>query len=139
MLYSSSLSLRDRAADIRLLADYFLRKYADQTTRPIEGFTETAYRALEEHPWRGNIRELRNIVERVAAVADREYIGVPLIDKVLAIDSPSKDPNAKTNREVQRIREALHKCGGKVADAAEVLEMSRVTLWRRIRKYGIGE
>ena len=128
--------LRERKKDIPAYVRQFLTEVAGK--RRIR-FGGEAMKRLMAYPWPGNIRELRNMVERVVAVADREYIGVPLIDKVLAIDSPSKDPNAKTNREVQRIREALHKCGGKVADAAEVLEMSRVTLWRRIRKYGIGE
>lgn len=67
--------LRERAGDVRLLADYFLQKYTSFSGHCLSGFTEAAYALLEEYEWRGNIRELENAVERAVYLTSEGRIG----------------------------------------------------------------
>ncbi len=66
--------LRERPDDIEILADYFLKKYALETGRPITGFTVKALQRLKSYHWRGNIRELRNVIRKGVALADGDRI-----------------------------------------------------------------
>jgi transcriptional regulator with PAS, ATPase and Fis domain len=70
------LPLRERIADVSLLADYFLRNYAELVPKPVRGFTDAAYAALAEYSWPGNIRELENVVERALYIARSPLIDV---------------------------------------------------------------
>ena len=60
--------LRDRRGDIPLLAEHFLRRFVRETGRKIKGFTPAAIRKMEEYHWPGNVREIRNVVERAVAL-----------------------------------------------------------------------
>lgn len=144
--------LRQRAGDIRPLADYFLRKYAGLSHRPVSGITEEAYLLLERHMWRGNVRELENVIERAVYVAREQAIS----PKDLQLHGPGRSESSGTpqhplpaplpgdtlrrqgNAEVLRIIEdALAASGGNMNKAARRLNISRRTLYRKLDRLGV--
>lgn len=145
--------LRERQPDIRLLAEFFLRKYAEFSLRPVKGFREDAFRALEAHAWHGNIRELENIVERAVFVARSEHIGLEEIHLVSNFpELPSKQTAPARERELPApdqediflsddvrttIERALAAAGGNMARAAALLGASRRTLYRKLQALGL--
>lgn len=157
--------LRERAADIPLLADYFLRKYAAQSSRPVEGFAQAAYRALEEHHWQGNIRELENVVERAVYVTRSPLIdleslplsrsgmpetagpetagraAIPTVSRVSPGLSEEMDPMLaaafRSSSAAEAVKRALGLTGGNMRRAANVLGVSRRTLYRKMADMGL--
>jgi transcriptional regulator with PAS, ATPase and Fis domain len=140
--------LRERAGDIRLLADHFLRKYARFSARPAQGFSEDAYLALEEHVWRGNTRELENAVERVSYMARTPIISRECLHFYRPSPIPAghvrgrspEDPPVRAAGGVKDSAEAVERAlaatRGNVRRAAGLLGVSRRTLYRRIARYG---
>ena len=150
--------LRDRAADIPLLADYFLRKYAAQATRPVEGFTQEAYRVLQERPWRGNIRELENVIERAVYVTrstliDQESLPSPRPSgeklQETSMGAPSMAAHAvgeidpalaatyRNGGAADAVKRALAATGGNMRKAAALIGISRRTLYRKMADMGL--
>ena len=145
-------SLRERTDDIRLLADYFLHKYAVLSSRGVQGFSEAAYRALEAHAWRGNIRELENIIELVSHVSPRPLVDLECL-RLLRIASASSEPvpgnktrsaeeqnfaaASKTADTPEAMKQALAASGGNMRRAAALLGVSRRTLYRKIAAHGL--
>ncbi|MCD8349719.1 MAG: sigma 54-interacting transcriptional regulator [Planctomycetaceae bacterium] len=149
--------LRDRASDIRLLADYFLRKYASLTARMVNGFTEEAYRAMEAHPWPGNIRELENVIERAIYVTTTPFIGLdslllrnvsPRMSARLRVMHPEPGPTAskadaalaaafRSGESSEAVKKALQLTNGNMRRSAELLDVSLRTLYRRIAEMGL--
>lgn len=151
--------LRERVADIPLLAGYFLRKYADLSSRRVKGFTQAAYRALEEHPWHGNIRELENVVERAVYVTRSDLIDLESLP--LQRSSLPKLPDAATaphapggkgisgeidpllaaafrsSGVVDAVKRALADTRGNIRKAAVLLGTSRRTLYRKMAEMGL--
>lgn len=68
--------LRERPADLKKLADHFLKYFAAETGRAVRGFSADAWKVLQRHPWPGNVRELRNVIERAVILSRDEDIGV---------------------------------------------------------------
>jgi transcriptional regulator with GAF, ATPase, and Fis domain len=130
--------LRERGADILALAEHFLRKQ-----NPDLRFTEAAYRALLAHPWPGNIRELRNLVTRVAVFAPGPTVGAEDLG-LSAQPSARRELPARTgvvNLEVlerQTILKALDETAGHQGRAADLLGISVRTLSRKLSQYGQG-
>lgn len=157
--------LRERIGDVRLLADYFLKKYAGLSDNSIEGFTEEAYAIMEEYRWPGNIRQLENSVERAIYIAKSGKIDPSCLPhaitsgtsvdtedfpplSVSVFTSPAYEPDTaapaageaplslKTN-ERKLIEDAIRSTGGNIKQAAEVLGISRKTIYRKMEKYAI--
>ncbi len=132
--------LRDRPEDILPLAHLFMREFAQAFARDLHGFTPDAEQALLEYPWRGNVRELRNRVERAVALSHSAWIGKEALfslEKVEpeAVASPSTSlEEIRRRAERQHIRAVLTRAGGRVEDAAKLLGVSRSTLFEKIRK-----
>ena len=143
--------LRERRGDVRLLSDYFLNKYADFSGHRLTGFTDEAYAALERYEWRGNIRELENAVERAVYITNRGAVGAECFPlQMAAMAPPVQEETAAPARqtlpvqsfsikenEQRQIEEALVASGGNVKRAAELLGISRRTLYRKLEKYEI--
>jgi len=136
--------LRERTVDIRLLCDYMLMKYGNGFGRKIAGFTEEAYRALEDYDWPGNVRELENMVERSTLVAQGQYItAADLFINYEGKDDIGKLPAHKSSvktvfmHEEEMIRSALSEHKGNIRKVSVNLGLSRATLYRKIKKYGI--
>lgn len=134
--------LRDRIEDIPLLANAFFEKTRLKSENPIGGISEEAMSLLMTHRWPGNVRELRSAIE-YAFVACHESLIQPahLPHSVCGDREPpglSGDPVSNlADFRKRELMEALKKSGGNQAGAARLLGVSRVTVWNRIRKYGI--
>ncbi len=130
--------LRDRAEDVTKLADRFLRQLAGR--RPILGFSPDADAALRGYPWPGNIRELRNVVERATILCQGDWITPDHLPAGLAIVAKTEvtlgDRIPLEQIEEIHIRRILSKTRS-LDEAAAVLGVDLATLWRRRKKYGI--
>lgn len=132
--------LRDRPEDIPLLAEYFLSRAGAMEDRP-GGFREDVMDLFFSHSWPGNIRELQNAVRYSAIVAKGEQI---TIDDLPPYLKPKREPAAARvstsdlkAHERRLIEQTLEKVQGNKKRAAELLNISRVTLYKKIEKYGI--
>jgi two-component system response regulator AtoC len=130
--------LRERAEDIPLLANEFLRK-AKKTAR----FDEEAMELLTSYSWPGNIRELRNVVERAALLSDSDMIGpasLPadgLREPAALVDAAARNAWTLDELEERYIREILRRTKDNYSRAAQLLGINRKTLLEKRKKYGI--
>ncbi|MBL0210990.1 MAG: sigma-54-dependent Fis family transcriptional regulator [Holophagaceae bacterium] len=131
--------LRERQEDIALLAAYFMEKSALEWGCGELELSPAAVAMLEKHPWNGNIRELKNAVER--AVIYRQDAVLQPLDFELGAGEPVDPANPGTKLtlaevEEQHIRKVLEACDGRVDEAARWLDISRSSLYQRIRRQG---
>jgi DNA-binding NtrC family response regulator len=130
--------LRERLEDIPPLADALLAGAAREAGRTDLHFTPEAAAALEAHAWPGNVRELRNRIERAALLVEGTAIAP---QDLFAEKGPPAPPvtlaEARDAAERAHIRRVLARCGGRVGDAARMLDVSRTTLWERMRRLGM--
>jgi DNA-binding NtrC family response regulator len=129
--------LRDRADDIELLAHHALERYHNDATRRVRGFSSCALEALRTYHWPGNVRELMNRVRRAIVMSD----GTVITAADLGLDRGGEVrtmsiSRAREEAERRAIEIALLKNGGRLADAARDLGVSRVTLYRLLGSYG---
>jgi DNA-binding NtrC family response regulator len=135
--------LRERPDDILPLAEHLLRKFATEFARPRVRFTRLAREALTEHTWPGNARELRNAVERAVMLSDSDDIGPEHLDIPVTLPSVAPPPPDASgtwrlsDSERAHIERALIAAGGSRARAAALLGISRTTLWKRLKDYGL--
>lgn len=133
--------LRERKQDIPLLADHFLKKYAEKNKVDVETITESAMRQLISYDWPGNIRELEHLIERhVLLATGKDITGFGLPSSAVA--SGEQTGRLKTMDEMERdhILTALQASKGKVSGpggAAELLGLPAQTLYSRIKRLGI--
>nr|WP_173812726.1 sigma 54-interacting transcriptional regulator [Dendrosporobacter quercicolus]NSL47843.1 sigma 54-interacting transcriptional regulator [Dendrosporobacter quercicolus DSM 1736]SDM70173.1 PAS domain S-box-containing protein [Dendrosporobacter quercicolus] len=129
--------LRSRKPDIRLYAEAFCRETAVHSGVTPK-FSSDALRILERHSWPGNIRELKNIVERTIATAKTVTITSDLLQKIFPQQKTAPlGFSPKEQRMISEIRETLKTARGNYTAAARLLGVNRSTLWRRIKKYRI--
>jgi len=138
-------SLRKRPEDISLLANYFLRKFNTETGRRIQGYTSEATAMLQEYRWPGNIRELKNVVERAVVLCRNDHIGQDdlLLTKLSTAgdgqDAPAPpgqfEPSSLADLERQHILATLQHTGWNKSKTAGILGIERSTLDRKIRRY----
>ncbi len=126
--------LRDRRDDIPLLVNYFVHKFSLQMNKKITRVAPGAMDLLQQQPWVGNVRELENAVERAMVVAQEPEIREQ--DFVFKIAIPNGAPKSLDEIEKAHILRVLESCGWNRTRAAEVLEIDRVTLHHKIKKYG---
>lgn len=124
-------ALRERKKDISIYISQFLKDIFSNRLR----LSKSASKILEEYPWPGNIRELRNVAERIAALSQKETITAAFVSKILSIDN--SDAASADNKEAKEIVTALEGCNGKIGDAAKLMKISRSTLWRKMKRLGI--
>jgi len=129
--------LRERREDIPPLVDHFIRKYALQMNKKISRVSPAAMNAIQQCDWPGNVRELENAVERAMVVAREPE----LHEEDFALKSVSASivmPEGKTLDEVEKtyILRVLEDCSFNQTRAAEVLNIDRVTLHNKLKKYG---
>jgi len=131
--------LRDRGADISLLANFFLTRFNQEFGRGIRGFTEPAARALNAHAWPGNVRELENRLKRAVVMADR-----PMLDVMDLELAPPSDPvpdldlrAARLRAEHEVIQLALARSNSNLSAAARLLGVSRPTLYGLMDIHGL--
>lgn len=126
--------LRERKRDIAVYAGRFLSEIAPGARVKIG---KGALKVFMAYGWPGNIRELRNVIERIVALARRETVSGAFAARVLGIAQPAVD-----DRELEQAREiarVVESCNGRLSAAAEQLKISRSTLWRRMKRLGLKE
>lgn len=127
--------LRERRSDIPLLARYFLNKYAQSMNKSMVDFSPQAMEMFTAYDWPGNIREVRNVVERAMVVAQGPQIHVE--DISFPFPAPAAPSGGASLEEVERdqIMKILNQTNGNIAQAAEILKISRLTIYNKIEKY----
>jgi transcriptional regulator with PAS, ATPase and Fis domain len=135
--------LRARAGDVMLLVEKLLAEHNGRGHRRIEKVSPSAERILSDYAWPGNVRELRNVLEYAYAIGDGPVLVPsdlpPELSQESAADAPheSASPAEPQSPEARRIAVALERSAGSRERAAQVLGMSRVTLWRRMKALGL--
>jgi len=133
--------LRQRGNDIVLLAEHFLRRFARENNRRIDGFSDTARSKLVAHRWPGNVRELENAVERAVVFTEGELVeaeALPFDAAPATIEGGPRVPGA-TMAELEKhaILTTLEAVGGSTSKAAEMLDISARTIQYRLHEYGV--
>jgi two-component system response regulator HydG len=133
--------LRQRGNDVVLLADHFLRHFAAENRRRVEGFTDAARAKLVAHRWPGNVRELENTIERALVFAEDNVIdadALPFDSDPAPTEGGPRVPGA-TMAEIEKhaILATLEAVGGSTSKAAEVLDISARTIQYRLHEYGV--
>ena len=136
--------LRERRDDIPLLAYFLLRKFAVTMDRPVEDISPEAMQRLTEYDYPGNVRELSNFIERGVALAqgttlDVEHLPQHLGKLTVRVFAPelAAAPATLEAQEKAHILQALKLAGGNRSEAARMLGIDRVSLWRKLKKYGV--
>jgi two-component system response regulator HydG len=130
--------LRERRADIPLLVTHFMKDNAKTFNRDINEIAQDALQRLQEHPWPGNVRELKNAIEHAFVTVAESCITLwdlpPEIQRPsLKTSSPSTASSSLNPAEEIRIRVALQQAHGNKTEAAKLLGVSRVTLWKKLK------
>jgi two-component system NtrC family response regulator len=131
--------LRDRPGDASLLAHAFVQRFAEENARGSLRLAEDAISAIEAHQWPGNVRELENCVKRAVIMADGSRITADDLG-LDAADRPLEMLNLRQIREAAErtaVSSVLSRVNGNIARAAEVLGVSRPTLYDLMNRYGI--
>jgi two-component system response regulator HydG len=131
--------LRERREDIPLLVEAFMARICLKTKKPLPSISREALAILLAYGWPGNVRELINVMEYALVLCPGPTI-LPEHLPQLRRDRPLPPaPVAAPGEERQRLQQALIAAGGNKAEAARLLGISRVTLWKRLKKYGLQE
>lgn len=137
--------LRERAGDIRLLAKAFIKSFAEQLARPVVEIAPAFLEALDSQPWKGNIRELRNVIERSMIVCESGYLDIadlPFdIQNAHYEHSNDSSPGSFELSAMERrhIARVLEYTKGNKTEAARLLKIGLTTLYRKIEEYKISE
>lgn len=129
--------LRARSSDIPLLVRTFLRRGRATMGKEVERVSDDAMRQLLDYEWPGNVRELRNAVESALIRATGPMLEAADLPPELTEARGLRSGPSKPESEAERIRAALEQTGGNRTDAAQLLGISRATLYRRLDEYGI--
>ncbi len=135
--------LRQRTADIPALTHHFIRELSRQYGKAVDGITRDALDAILAYSWPGNIRELRNAIEHamVTVSGDRiELFDLPMHVRGTRTAEPTPEIKELSPAELEerdRIVAALEEAGGNRTQAAKILGTSRVTLWKKMSRYGL--
>ena len=135
-------ALRERAEDIPVLVEKFIAEFSGDNEKKITGISDAAMEILQKYPWPGNIRELRNCIERMVVLCSGETLDInDLPENVRTNKSGSEEATENTldlnQHEAQLISKALEECSGNRTLAAKKLGISRRTLHRRLHEFNL--
>jgi formate hydrogenlyase transcriptional activator len=136
--------LRERREDIPLLVNYFVSKLSPRMGKQIRSVSMQTMEVLTNHPWRGNVRELANFIERAVILTRGEELEVPVIElatssgTIVGVGTPSTFRQAESSVIINALRAASGRIAGK-GGAAERLGLKRTTLQNKIRRLGIAK
>src|SRR5699024_8210441 len=135
--------LQERQGDIPLLARHFMEKYSRKLNRPVKGINREAMEALVAYEWKGQVRELENIIERAVLLGEDAYISLnDLPANMAGLSNGSVVEVAALDKAVQlfeqqHIQRMLKRCGGNKTKTAGLLGIDPSTLYRKMEKMGI--
>ena len=138
--------LHERVDDLPLLIESFVQHFAEQNHKQISGVDEECLAALRTHPWPGNVRQLRNVIERASVLCRGNLIGMQDLPAEFKAGK-QKEPGVFQTRlgtslddiERELISRTLEFVGGNKTHAAQVLGISPKTLYNRLERYATGE
>ncbi len=131
-------SLRNRVEDIKLFANDFAQVFAAKMNKRIKLLSPEYIKTLEQNTWKGNIRELRNIIERSVILADEDILTIDCLPFELQqsnISDSATSSLSMTSIEKSHIQKVLNYTKGNKAEAARLLEISIATLYRKVEEY----
>ncbi len=129
-------ALREREEDLELLIEHFINEFKERYQRDIKGFDNASMQKLKSYSWPGNIRELRNLVERNIALADGPILNIEqnLIDGTSSNGIDADSPTLDT-LERRYILKTLNSCNGNKEQTASLLGINKSTLWRKLQSW----
>ena len=133
--------LRERAGDVRRLAEYFLSRYG--SAAGVQGCTDRTWELLEAYSYPGNVRQLEHVIQRAVAIArGPELQPDDLPEELVAPACPPSAPEgtvaaARERADREMLVSTLARHGGEIGAAARELQISRTTMWRLMKKYGL--
>ncbi|MGD2022428.1 MAG: sigma 54-interacting transcriptional regulator [Desulfobacterales bacterium] len=135
-------ALSERLDDIHLIVQNFIEQNAAKSGKKIVGLTPEAMEALFTYPWPGNVRELRNAIEYAFVLCSGNWINKEHLPPKITANGKKPLMNhqrssASWEEERKKLLDTLRQVGGNQSEAARILGVSRVTIWKRIKKYGI--
>ena len=126
--------LRQRRGDVPLLAHFYVIKYNGRYNRAAK-LTDSGLKALEEHTWPGNVRQLQHLIERLTILAPNERIdGEAVRDALSAMEPRDHSVETLADAESEQIRKVLAATGGNKSRAAQILGIERKTLYRKLER-----
>lgn len=138
--------MKDRPGDIALLVSRFLKEFAAENGGRVKGIDAPALKMLEDYSWPGNVRQLRNVIEKMVVLAMGEKLtvdDVPMEVRTTTTPAPTKSAAEPTSSgtlediEKARILATIESCKGNKSKAAEILGISRRTLHRKLNAWKI--
>jgi two-component system NtrC family response regulator len=130
--------VRDREGGRIVLAQHLLSKFATQQGRAIKGFTDDGHDAIETYAWPGNVREMENKIKAAVIMAEGKMVSAADLGLSVVEAPPSLNLRiVRQNAETQAIRQALIRTGGNISRTAELLGVTRPTLYDLMSKYGV--
>jgi two-component system NtrC family response regulator len=135
-------ALRDRKKDIKLLAEYFMHYFGLKVKKQFTGLTDKFIEKLEAYSWPGNIRELKNIIERAVILADDNVLDESLLPYEMQESQPTKTGGSVSafdlaSVEKLHIQRVLNHAHGNRAETARLLNIGVATLYRKLKDYGL--
>ena len=134
-------ALRERTDEIAPLAEMFITKYAERYRRTVNGMTPDALELLKGHAWSGNIRELQNCIEKAVILCDGDILTASDIElpqsRITTRNTVMSGNETLEETEEKAIRAAMARFGGNLSMVAKSLEISRPTLYAKLKKYNI--
>jgi len=132
-------SLRERREDIPLLANHFLKKFAEENQKEITEFSPDVVDLLLKYEWPGNVRELENAIERAVILANGSSIEVTDLphDTLRSVGSPTLQGQVLKEVEKNHILKILTESQGNYSQTARILGISRMSLYNKIKAYGL--
>ena len=132
--------LRAREGDALLLAKVFLKRFGKEYSRKLKGFADDAAASIQEHNWPGNVREMENKIKRAVIMAEGSNVTSEELELNSSAEAKTAPLNLKQVREDaerQAIMQAMAHCDGNISQAADVLGVSRPTLYDLMNKYSL--
>lgn len=135
--------LRERVKDVSALVDFYIRQFSEKVNRKKLEVSSDFLAAMENYSWPGNIRELKNVIERCVILASEEGLTTDLLPFEIrnSAQNPSKTNSAFSIASAERlqIQKVLNYTQGNKAEAARLLEIGVATLYRKMEEYGLGK
>jgi two-component system, NtrC family, response regulator len=134
-------SLRERSKDISILAHYFVKQFSEKTNKKTLNIADDFLQKLENYSWPGNIRELKNIIERSVILSNGDTLTSDVLPYEMQHqpEKATKSMSAFSMQSVEKlhIQKVLNYTKGNKAEAARLLEIGIATLYRKLEEYGI--
>jgi two-component system, NtrC family, response regulator len=128
-------ALRERPEDISLLAEHYLVEFSHKTNRQVIAMDKEFMNRISRHPWKGNVRELKNTIERAVILSDLDTLTADLLPIEFHMNSETLNQMDLASAEKTHIQKVLHYSKGNKTEAARLLNIGLTTLYRKIEEY----